>query len=748
MQINWPSPLEYNEAVQNPLVTFTDPDLQRGEPELNQLGLPKPATGNFATVYKMICSQGNWAVRCFLKSAYDQELRYSRIAQHLEKSKLSCAVGFEYQPEGMRFRGRHLPLLKMEWVDGITLDNFVHVAHGDKEIMLAVAEKFFQLYLGCQAGGIAHGDLQHGNLMVTNDSLYLVDYDGMYVPSLKGSSANELGHRNYQHPGRTSADFGPSLDNFSAWVVLVSLYALALDASLWQTLAGGEECLLFRQSDFRLPASSTAFSLLACHKNEKIREMSSLLVRFLGEPVEYIPPPTREAFPELTSELKANWAQLVASAKEQSFTAMRSTKSSANSKAKAGDSSVENSAMIAQIVAGMKNENPVFANGKFAEAAQYYEGLLSNQSTELDPKNHIETVMQLGYCQIYLGNMAKAELTFRNGLVAAKANNLFLLAMRCAVCMLVARFAQGNVQMEVGELLRYFPSQSDMTMALKAELAGPLAGNPWLANFVFQLAKQCAKAQMTITRQLYDTAIAAASIASGGKKSLLTALCLHGRVAYDLRNGVKAASEQDLTEAMDIVRDIKGSSSHYLEPMQLDLVRLLTKTAVLRMQPGDYSDAESTILRAFSEVDKLNAVSLPVTDYRDLVSKSLIVYSNTKSSALLTGIFEILAKAFREKPAMLGFLIERILDCLDFGHIDEAQILLTKAFEELSKLPPGAELTVHCAQLLSATQRFLINCEDRKLARIAFEVLKHQADMDEQALSELASHIAEPEEES
>src|SRR6516164_3103490 len=119
--------------------------------------------------------------------------------------------------------------------------------------------------------------------MVTNDSLYLVDYDGMYVPSLKGSSANELGHRNYQHPGRTSADFGPSLDNFSAWVVLVSLYALALDASLWQTLAGGEECLLFRQSDFRLPASSTAFSLLACHKNEKIREMSSLLVRFLGE---------------------------------------------------------------------------------------------------------------------------------------------------------------------------------------------------------------------------------------------------------------------------------------------------------------------------------------------------------------------------------------------------------------------------------------------------------------------------------
>jgi len=37
--MSWPTLQDYNEAIQNPGLAFSDPDLRRGLPELNQLGL-------------------------------------------------------------------------------------------------------------------------------------------------------------------------------------------------------------------------------------------------------------------------------------------------------------------------------------------------------------------------------------------------------------------------------------------------------------------------------------------------------------------------------------------------------------------------------------------------------------------------------------------------------------------------------------------------------------------------------------
>ena len=86
--------------------------------------------------------------------------------------------------------------------------------------------------------------LQHGNIMVNDGELYLVDYDGMFVPSMAGSSSNELGHRNYQHPRRSAETFGPHLDNFSAWVIYISLQAMVKDEWIYERLGSGDDCLL------------------------------------------------------------------------------------------------------------------------------------------------------------------------------------------------------------------------------------------------------------------------------------------------------------------------------------------------------------------------------------------------------------------------------------------------------------------------------------------------------------------------
>jgi thiamine kinase-like enzyme len=38
--------------------------------------------------------------------------------------------------------------------------------------------------------GVAHGDLQHGNILVANGKPKLIDYDGMYVPALRAYPDN------------------------------------------------------------------------------------------------------------------------------------------------------------------------------------------------------------------------------------------------------------------------------------------------------------------------------------------------------------------------------------------------------------------------------------------------------------------------------------------------------------------------------------------------------------------------------
>jgi len=101
----WPDPSNYQEALQNPRVAFTDPDLKFGTVVTNKLGLPKPISGNFAVVFELQTGQRRWAVRCFLRETQDQEHRYAQIAQHLAKNNLKSKVGFQYLPRGVCVKG-------------------------------------------------------------------------------------------------------------------------------------------------------------------------------------------------------------------------------------------------------------------------------------------------------------------------------------------------------------------------------------------------------------------------------------------------------------------------------------------------------------------------------------------------------------------------------------------------------------------------------------------------------------------
>lgn len=287
----WPTPQEYNEALQHPKLSFNDRVLKLGQPELNALGLPRPTSGAFCNVYCLHTAAKDWAVRCFLNDFPDQKIRYQEIARFTMTDDLPYTVSFEYLPMGIKVGSFWYPILKMEWVHGLSFLEFVQQNIDKPAVLLNLSDDFYRMMLDLHEAGIAHGDLQHGNIIITDtNELRFVDYDGMYVPSLAGNKSNELGHRNYQHPGRNNGDFGPYLDNFSAWVIYLSLEVVARDSRLWYEIHKGDECLLFKQSDFLDADCSPVFQTMLDHKDPDIVASALFIRRLLDMQPRSIPP--------------------------------------------------------------------------------------------------------------------------------------------------------------------------------------------------------------------------------------------------------------------------------------------------------------------------------------------------------------------------------------------------------------------------------------------------------------------------
>ncbi|WP_307713761.1 hypothetical protein [Streptomyces sp. V4I23] len=225
----------------------------------------------------------------------DQEGRYQKVSEHLAKVDAESLsqpwkMDFEYISDGILVEGVRYPILKMDWVEGVHLSQWLSIHHQDQAAVAEMARRFAELINDLDRNDIAHGDLQHGNLLVAQDgTLRLVDYDGLFVPALAGQRGNETGHRNYQSPHRTLDNFGPDMDNFSAWVVYASLISVAADPALWTQLHEADgEYLILSEDDFSDPASSAHFPRLLRHSNPVVNTAMSQLRLLCEKPFDEI----------------------------------------------------------------------------------------------------------------------------------------------------------------------------------------------------------------------------------------------------------------------------------------------------------------------------------------------------------------------------------------------------------------------------------------------------------------------------
>lgn len=270
--MKFPQMDEYHGAVQHPETFFQDPELRRAAVEKDTWGLPRVRSGNFALTYQLRGATGKaWAVRCFIKDISCRQQRYAAISQFLARCQAPFFISTDYLSAGILVNGTWFPITKMSWVNGETLLRFVERNLENLSTIRALGDRFQSMTAALESLGVAHGDLQHGNILVTGDRLILVDYDGMYVPALAGLHAEERGHVNYQHPQR-NAEFGPEIDRFSAIAIYLALKAIT--PPLWNKYGTGEN-LLFSQDDFRSPDTSELFADL-----ETFPELRKLIQRF------------------------------------------------------------------------------------------------------------------------------------------------------------------------------------------------------------------------------------------------------------------------------------------------------------------------------------------------------------------------------------------------------------------------------------------------------------------------------------
>ena len=289
--MNYPLISEYVEAIK--LAEDNFEELSYLRPVLDADGQPVMSSGNFAVVFKMKDERDGklYAVRCFHRDQEGREESYRLIEEELKDVESPYLVSFRYMDKELfvdssQTDETEFPVLLMDWVEGITLDKYLRENIDDQHALEMLAYRFSQLAQWLIPQPFAHGDLKPDNILVREDgTLVLVDYDGMYVPAMKGQKARELGSPDFRHPLRTEDDFDEHIDDFPLVSILLSLKAISLNPQLLEEY-GATDRLLFSEIDYRNIASSSVLRcLLNQIANSEISRIYSLFIIVLSEKV-------------------------------------------------------------------------------------------------------------------------------------------------------------------------------------------------------------------------------------------------------------------------------------------------------------------------------------------------------------------------------------------------------------------------------------------------------------------------------
>ena len=237
-------------------------------PVLDDHGEPYRSSGAFAVVFKMQDkSTGKYyALKCFTEEQEGRADAYRQIADELDMVDSPYITSVKYMEKELFVDSQceedEFPVLLMDWVDGETMEAYIAANYHNQSVMSMLCYRFGKMAAWLRTQSFAHGDVKPDNIIVRPDgSLALVDYDGMFVPAMKGCKSPTIGTKDFCHPLRTVDDFDETIDDFSLANIALSLKAISMKPTLLD-IYGASDRLLFSENDYRNPSNSKVISAL------------------------------------------------------------------------------------------------------------------------------------------------------------------------------------------------------------------------------------------------------------------------------------------------------------------------------------------------------------------------------------------------------------------------------------------------------------------------------------------------------
>ena len=237
-------------------------------PVLDDHGEPYRSSGAFAVVFKMQDkSTGKYyALKCFTEEQEGRADAYRQIADELDMVDSPYITSVKYMEKELFVDSQceedEFPVLLMDWVEGETMEAYIAANYHNQSAMSLLCYRFGKMAAWLRSQSFAHGDVKPDNIIIRPDgSLTLVDYDGMFVSSMKGSKSPTIGTKDFSHPLRTVDDFDETIDDFSLASIALSLKAISMKPTLLD-IYGASDRLLFSENDYRNPSNSKVISAL------------------------------------------------------------------------------------------------------------------------------------------------------------------------------------------------------------------------------------------------------------------------------------------------------------------------------------------------------------------------------------------------------------------------------------------------------------------------------------------------------
>jgi len=254
-------------------------------PVMDKYGEPYRSSGAFAVVFKMKDEQTGkcYALKCFTEDQEGRAEAYRQIAEEFEFVDSSYITSVKYIEKELfvdsNCEDEEFPVLLMDWIEGETMETYVADNYTDTHAMAMLCYRFCKMAAWLRSQSFAHGDIKPDNIMVRPDgTLTLVDYDGMFVPAMKGQKSPTIGTKDFSHPLRTIDDFDETIDDFALASIALSLKAISLNPSLLQTY-GASDRLLFSAADYLdLSKSKTFTALQGLLADEEARTLLSMFL--------------------------------------------------------------------------------------------------------------------------------------------------------------------------------------------------------------------------------------------------------------------------------------------------------------------------------------------------------------------------------------------------------------------------------------------------------------------------------------